>query len=150
MDRRYRKKMERYWEKERSKALADIHSLDIESWFDFWHMHPDWKFKGNRDSETRAWVTSITYNLLQEVEATIQSQAERLQVWATICENTGDNSIIIHSENPNNTSFPYEFTDTKWGVDSTPDIDGIINHATHEIGKKVYEDEVIYYIRKKA
>lgn len=147
MDRRYIKKMEQYWEKEYAKTLCELNNLNIESWFDFWHTHPDWKSKGNRSSETKAWVAVITYELLKETEAITKSQKNRLQVWAALCEDTGNNAIFIHSENPNKTAFPYDFSDVEWGIEDTSELDGLIDRSTHELGQCNYGDEVVYLIR---
>lgn len=150
MDRRFKKKMEQYWKKEREKSIREIHSLDIDSWFDYWHTHPDWNFKGNRSNEMKAWVASITIDLLGVIEDVTESESSRLQVWATLCENTGDNAIYIHSENPNGTPYPHEFVNVEWGVSEPVEAEGLINQNTHEIGRAKYEEEIVYYLRKRA
>jgi hypothetical protein len=150
MDRRFKKKMERYWKKEREKSLREIHSLDIDSWFDYWHTHPDWKFKGNRSNEMKAWVASITYDLLNVVEELTKHQGNRLQVWATLCEDTGNNAIYIHSDNPNSTPYPNDYENVMWGVRGPAVAAELIDQSTHETGTAKYEEEVVYYIRKRA
>ena len=141
--------MEQYWEKEYAKTLSQLNDLDIESWFDFWHTHPDWKSKGNKNSDTRAWVTAITYELLKEVESITKPQGSRLQVWATICNDTGNNAVFIHSENPNNTPFPFKFSDVQWCTESPPELNGLIDNSTHEIGVWDYDSEVVYFVKNK-
>jgi len=150
MDRRYRKKMQNYWDKRWKVALSELQEIDIESWFDFWHVHPDWYFKGNRDSEMRAWVVTITYDFLKVVETFTEAQQDRLQVWASIAEDTGNNAVFIHSENPNGTDFPYDFSSAQWGVELTQELSGIVDLSTHELGKASIKNEVVYFIRKKA
>lgn len=150
MDRRYIKKMERYWAREIEKTRSQISARDFSSWFDFWHTHPDWKGKGNKNSETKIWITNITYELLKFTEELTESESNRLQVWATICENTGTNAIYVHSKNPNETPFPFDFFNTVWDVKLSPE-DGIkIDYTKHQVGMMKYEDEVVYYIRKKS
>ena len=150
MDRRLKKRMERYWKKERNKSLREIQGIDINGWFDYWHIHPDWYFKGNRNKETRAWVAAITYDLLQVVEEFTKSQYSRLQVWAILCENTGNNAIFIHSENPNKTPYPNMFDNVEWGVKEPLDAEGIIDRNIYKLGKEIRKGEAIYYIYKKV
>ena len=149
MDRRYKKKMEHYFDKMYSKALSQVHNLNIEGWFDYWHTHLDWKSKGNRNIETKSWVAHLTYDLLKEVELYTGSQKSRLQVWAMIFENTGNNAVFIHSENDNNTPFPNDFEGVSWGVEEPPELIGVIERSEHELGRKDYGGEVMYYIRNK-
>lgn len=150
MDRRFRKKMELYWAKEWNKTLREIQELDFEDWFDFWHTHPDWNFKGNRDNEMKSWVNSITYKVLNEIELHAKEQRNRVQIWATICEDTGNNAVFIHSKNPNGTQYPYDFSDVQWDIDTPEEIKDIVNHSEHEVGKSIIDNEVIFYIRKKT
>ncbi len=150
MDRRYIKKMNRYWAKEIEKAKASIEACEFTSWFDFWHTHPDWKGKGNKDCEAWAWVTNITYELLGYTEQLAFGEGDRLQVWATICEDSGNNAIYLHSDNPNNTPFPYDFAGVEWGLVLKPEGKLNIDYLQHEVGKKKYGDETVYFIRKIA
>lgn len=60
MDRRYLKRMSVYWAREKKKALMALDSLDMSSWFDLWHTHPDWKSKGNRFPHDRATVAKLS------------------------------------------------------------------------------------------
>ena len=68
MDRRFKKKMDLYWDREVKKAKKCIDSLDFSTWFDFWHTHPDWNSKGNKLPELRRAVAQMTYDLLGYAE----------------------------------------------------------------------------------
>jgi hypothetical protein len=146
MDRRFRKKMEGYLARRERIALDTFAKLDITSWFDFWHEHPDFDLKANR---AKKMVATLTYSLLKEMERLVSERTEPIQVWATLCENTGDNAIFVHSPNPNGTSFPYSFEGVEWGVEEPPEAVGLLDQA-HEIGKAKYQDEAVYYIRQRA
>ena len=63
MDRRLKKRLDRYWARERGKQLEDIDRLDFSSWFDFWHTHPDFESKGNRNAQSRAMVGALTVEI---------------------------------------------------------------------------------------
>ncbi|MEQ1531696.1 MAG: hypothetical protein ABL925_20480 [Methylococcales bacterium] len=106
MNRRYQKRMSAYWIRKKRKALKAFDRLDMSSWFDFWHTHPDWKSKGNRYLETRAMVAKLTYELLTYAENLAQFRNKPIQIFASICEDTGNNAVYVHTENPNGTIFP--------------------------------------------
>lgn len=150
MDRRYSKKMAAYWLREKNKSLKDFDHLDFSSWFDYWHMHPDWYAKGNRFFENRRSVAISTWELLLEAEKRLKSRSSPFQVWATICPNTADNAIYIHTENSNNTAYPHEFENVMWGVSAPKELENILNTETHKLGKVVYELEEVYVITANA
>ncbi len=82
MDRRYKKKMQRYWARELESAKSSIDNLDFTSWFDLWHTHIDWKARGNRYPESRAEVARATYDLLLYAE---QAGADRQRdLWGQV------------------------------------------------------------------
>jgi hypothetical protein len=146
MDRRFKKRIERYLAERERIALDQFANLDMTSWFDYWHEHPDFKIKANR---AKSMVANLTYSLLKEMEQLASERTDPIQIWATLCENTGNNAIYVHSHNPNGTPFPYTFEGVRWGVTEPPEAVGLIDQA-HEFGKREYEDEVVYYIRQKA
>ena len=145
MDRRFQKRIARYLTRQERNASTAISRLDMASWFDLYHTHLDWKSKANR---AKPMVALLTYKLLQQAEASAESRREPIQVWATLCENTGDNAIYLHSQNPNQTEFPYTFDGVEWGVTEPPEAQGIIN-STHEIGRRIYDSGAVYFIRRK-
>lgn len=150
MDRRYKKRMEVYWVREKQRSIASIDLLDFNSWFDEWHTHPDWKAKGNRFGESRALVAKHTYELLYYAETRAKSRANDIQLWATICRDTRDNAVYVHTKNPNGTPYPYAFEGVQWGIDMPEELRGVVDLTSHEIGKASYSGEDVYFIRRKA
>lgn len=146
MDRRFQKRIERYLAERERIALDHFEELDMASWFDFWHEHPDFKFKANR---AKTLVANLTYSLLKKLELLASERTEPIQIWATLCENTGNNAIYVHSPNPNGAPFPYSFEGVVWGVAEPPEAIGLLDQ-THEIGKSDYDDEMVYFIRQRA
>src|SRR5690606_30388392 len=114
---------------------------DFTSWFDLWHTHIDWKARGNRYPESRAEVARATYDLLLYAEQAGADRQEPIQFFAQVCENTGDNAVYVHTENPNGRKFPYEFKGTNWLASAPPELDGVVNQKTHEIGLASLDDE---------
>ena len=130
--------------------MAALDHLGTNNWFDLWHTHPDWKSKGNRFPENRVAVAQLTYHLLQYAENITIPRNLAIQIWASVCEDTGNNAVYLHTENPNGTPFPYQFEGVEWGVSGPLEIRTIINKSMHEIGRIRYADETVYIIRKKA
>jgi len=150
MDRRYKKRIDRYWDKMERRSLLALSRVDIYQWFDYWHMHPDWKRKGNKRPENRRSAIELGYKLLHAAEFLCEKRSEPIQCWATVCEDTGDNCVYLHTENPHGTPFPSVVEGTEWGSTDNPILNEIVNRETHEIGKFHYSNKLVYVIRKRA
>jgi hypothetical protein len=146
MDRRYLKKISRYVAERERIATQSLSELDVDDWFDYWHLHPDIKFKGNR---VKPIFAQLTYKLLQQAEALTQHRSMSIQAWAVLDENTGYNAVYLHSANPNGSPFPRNFEEVEWGVAAPPEVEGIIK-PSHEVGRAVYEEGPCYYIRRRT
>jgi hypothetical protein len=146
MDRRFQKRITHYLAQQERKGIEALAKLDMTGWFDFWHTHIDWKSKANR---AKPMVAKITYSLLQQAEALAEKRHDSIQVWATLCEDTGNNAVYFHSLNPNGTAYPYSFDGVEWGISEPPEAENLLN-STHEIGRCQYTNEVVYIIRKRA
>lgn len=150
MDKRYKKRIDNYWMKMEAKSLDAINSRDINGWFDYWHTHPDWDGKGNKCFQNRVSAAELTYKLLLHLEKLCNKRNEPIQCWATISEDTADNAIFLHTENENNTAFPYKYDNTEWENFNLPEYLDCVNSQTHEIGSMRHLNEIIYNIRRKA
>ena len=134
----------------RQKGHAALARIDINEWFDYWHTHPDWDGKGNKCPENRRSTFELGYDLLKDAEELCKQRVKPIQCWAIFCKDTSDNAIYLHSENPNKSPFPYTFDGSEWGITDIPDLNDIVNIETHEIGKFVSPDDVVYVVRKRA
>lgn len=132
--------------REEKKSMLTLEKLDYSSWFDYWHLHPDWHAKGNRYADDRRRVALSTYNLFALAEIRLKDKIGPYQVWATICPDTGDNSVYIHTENENGTKFPHEFADVQWHLPAPEELDNIVDLRVHKIGKAVYESDTVYIV----
>ena len=149
MDRRYKKRIERYWTKMEEKAEVAFSNIDVNEWFDYWHTHPDWDGKGNSKPENRVRANQLTYSLLIKAEEMTKHRENEIQCWALIKNNTMDNSVYIHTENPNGTKFPFDYENVEWDVKNI-EIEKIIDMKVYQIGLFEGDHENTYFIRKKA
>ena len=114
VDRRYRKRMLRYWAREEAKADAILDRVLESEWFDYWHTHLDWKGRGNRHPTDRADVAGALLRLLQRAASTGRKD---VQCWVSLAADTGNSALFLHSCNPQGTPWPHPFEGTRWGAD---------------------------------
>ena len=131
-------------------SYRSLDSLDFNSWFDLWHTHPDWESRGNRYPEDRAIVAASTYQLLRYAEKLAVRSAREIQIFATVCCNTGDNAVYLHTNNPNGVAFPHVFPGLIWGVPLPPELNGVVEEETYEVGSESYEGKIEYTIRRRS
>lgn len=142
--------MERYWRAMDRSAHRSLASLDFEGWFDFWHTHLDWKGKGNRFRENRAAEIRLGYKLFEAAHALSTSASKQIQVWLTVCPNSLDDAVYLHSENPNGTPFPYEFDGVQWGSVEQSVINEVVDKAIYRIGKIQYDSGDVFIVTVKT
>ena len=123
--------------------------VDPNEWFDFWHTHPDWDGKGNSKPENRLRAIELTYSLLKKAVELTNHRVNDCQCWAVIEEDSAQNSVYIHTPNPNFSNFPFEFEGVEWGA-TNESMEKIIDSSSYEIGLLVDSNEKTYFIRKKA
>lgn len=145
MDRRYRKRITRYWAAREKAGLHTLSRLDMESWFDWWHMHPDWKGKGDRCPDNRKASVEVVYRLLQEAEKLRNKASKPIQYWALIASSAYDDAVYMHSENPHGTP-PYDFSGVEWDSVGNEMLSEVVDSSTHRIGKLQNESEALFFI----
>lgn len=149
MDRRYEKRINRYWVKMQSQCREVLGEIASTEWFDFWHTHLDWDGKGNARVENRIRCNELTYEMLKLAESITDHRGNDIQCFAIIKENSMDNSIYIHSQNPNGSEFPFRYAGVDWEY-SDSQMAKIIDCSCHELGIFKGDDEATIFIRKKA
>jgi len=147
MDRRLKKRLERYLAKQVAQSSRSIRSKSLEDWFDLWHIHPDLKSRADRIATL---VAEATIELLQVAEEHFVHRASRIQAFAILCESTGDNAVYLHTENPNGSEFPYAFSGVVWGVGLPGELSSVSVPSTHEIGRAQYQSGVVHLVRARA
>lgn len=113
VDRRYQKRMIRYWAREEAKANATLDRVLESEWFDYWHTHLDWMGRGNRHISDRFAVAAGLLRLLERVAS---SEREQVQCWVTLAPDTGQSALFLHSPNPQGTPWPHPFDGVIWDI----------------------------------
>jgi hypothetical protein len=146
VDKRYKRRMERYWREMDRSAHRSLASLDFESWFDFWHTHLDWRGRGSRCRENREAEIHLGYKVFEAAHTLSMGATKQIQVWLTVCHNSLDDAVYLHSENPNGTAFPYEFDGVEWDSVEQPVLNEIIDKAVYKIGKIQYDSGDVFIV----
>lgn len=146
MDKRYLKRMTRYWEMCHSKVISSFDVLDWNGWFDLWHIHYDRKAKGNRQPN-KPYSNFLGYQLLKEAEGRCATRSRPSQCFLCLYPDVSNDAVYIHTQNPNKDSveFPYIMSDVTWGVTDNEILNEVVNINTHDIGR-INTDEYNYYI----
>ncbi|WP_394224873.1 hypothetical protein [Pseudoalteromonas spongiae] len=149
MDRRYKKRIDRYWSKMEKQCEDALSRIDPNDWFNLWHTHPDWDGKGNSRPENRIRAIELTFQFLVKAEALTNHRNNEVQCFAIVKKDTMDNSIYIHSENPNYSEFPFKYEGVSWDIENK-ELESIVNLNKHQIGVFQGEEEPTFFIRKVA
>lgn len=111
----------------RKNMVDDADDIELNTsesaWYDLWHTHVDWDGRGNVDKASREHSVA---KLFRTFEAAL-SQAQRLSgpsnVWLLfVPENSEEDSVYVHTPNPNGTAFPYQFEGVSWDVEAPQEL----------------------------
>ena len=149
MDRRYIKRIERYWSKIENEVDVVFSNIDVDDWFDLWHTHIDRSGRGNSRLENRKRVNELTYEFLRKAEELTQHRNNDIQCWAIVCSDTMDNSVYIHTKNPNESEFPFAYEDIEWDSNNK-ELELIVDKSLFQIGEYTGEHEIFFFIRKRG
>ncbi|NQX81107.1 MAG: hypothetical protein HRT66_03805 [Flavobacteriaceae bacterium] len=77
------------------------------SWFDFYHFHIDNTGLGNKSWKSRKQHLDALFKVTEKIEGKLRNYSKDFQYWIAISENDSyDDSIYIHTQNPNGSEFP--------------------------------------------
>jgi hypothetical protein len=150
MDRRYKKKIDKYWAKMEKSATSEINDLDPTSWFDYWHCHIDWYGKGGRRLDNRPASLELGYKILKYVELFRLKCTLPTQSWWFIHEQSYEDAVYIHSENENKSPYPFQFDEVEWNNTTNSILNNIIDLTKHKIGRINNEHGITYVVTENA
>ncbi|MBK0012922.1 hypothetical protein [Stenotrophomonas sp. S41] len=146
VDRRYRKKMLRYWAREEAKADAILDRVLESEWFDYWHTHLDWRGRGNRHPSDRADVAGALLRLLQRAASTGRKD---VQCWVSLAEDTGNSALFLHSRNPQGSAWPHPFEGTRWDAEVPEWLAPLLSEGM-QAGRWGEGERQVWMVRKRA
>ena len=134
MDRRYKKRIKRYWSDMESKAIDYFDNIDLSSWFDYAHCHLDWKGKGDSRPENRVTCLELGYKIFQLSLNKCEVAKTDIQTWWSVHEESYDDAIYLHSENDNGTPYPYIYDGIVWNTKENELLTSIVDLSLYKIG----------------
>ena len=150
MDRRFKKRIERYWNEMESDAISILNDLDYSTWFDYWHCHMDNKGKGDSRPDLREYCLRLGYKLLKYAEEKCSNTDQDIQCWWSIHEESYDDAIYIHTENENGSPYPYDFEDADWNNSEFDLLNDIVDTKTHRVGKITNNYGITFVVERNA
>lgn len=146
MDRRYRKRMARYWNQMEGRATRAIADVADSDWFDHWHVHPDWKGRAER-ADNRPASVALAIKLLKAAEVVASLRGDPVQAWLAIGPSAKEDAVYLHSSNGNGTPFPFAFDNVEWEVEVPSWLSlGNDERKTHTLGKASYEEGPVWIL----
>lgn len=80
------------------------------SWFDLYHFHIDNTGLGNKSWKSRKQHLDALFSIAEKFEDKLKNYSKDFQYWIIISENDScEDSIYIHTENPNGSDFTTSF-----------------------------------------
>ncbi len=132
---------------------ADSFSLELseESWFELMHWHPDIYGTGNASPSARGVCTSLAKQYLTTAMEALREWNKASQCWCLLDSgDSGQDSVYVHTENPNRANFPYPFEDVTWGVEAPIWVTTVFAPANYTVGVSGKSPELLYWVVEKT
>lgn len=128
-----------------------INNLDFssgsDSWFDFWHTHADWGGDGNKDWEIRKKAIDELVDIYNNLKVKIKNYPKEFQLFIMILENdSSQDSIFIHSNNPNQDNFPLKIEKTINFPIKDKNLKEYIDNLGLNVTPFIFNNELQYYL----
>lgn len=150
MDRRYKKRMDRYWDKMMNHAVNSFSNLDPSGWFDYWHCHIDRYGKGCKRPENRESSIALGYEILKMAEEFKSKVNGPIQSWWFVQEHSFDDAVYLHSPNENGSPFPYDFEGVDWSKSNNETLSKVVDLKKFKIGTMLDEQGTTYVVAPNA
>ena len=87
-----------------------LSKIDLNSWFDLWHIHVDWDSEGETSWEKRKIYLKKLFDIYDTLSINIKKHHSNFQLWCLIdLEDSGSDSVYLHTKNPNEDNYPIRF-----------------------------------------
>jgi len=102
---RYFRKLAGHNDLEKLIALT----FEKESWFDLWHSHYDWEGLGNNSWKRRKPHLDTLFRNFDLYPDRLKTIEKPFHLFIHLNDfDSSDDAVFIHTENPNQSSFPYK------------------------------------------
>lgn len=127
--------------KEEIPVWLDIRSHE-KNWFDFFHQHIFTKDIGIVSWKSRKQHLDCLFRLAEKYEKEVKYLNRDFQLWININEfDYEDDAIYLHTENPNNSEFP-------WRINDQPEKEATNRNLDHYLRQKESKYIILKFIVK--
>lgn len=128
-------------------------SCDENSWFDLFHFHIDHLGLGNDSWKSRQQHLDALFRIAAKMEAQLLNYSKDFQYWIEINEkDSTEDSIYIHTENPNETKFPIVINESCLSCQSTKFTEYLSGFGYQIRSKTVIgfdsQEETVYFLTR--
>jgi hypothetical protein len=119
------------------------------SWFDWWHTHPDAFGRGNTGPRARRKALERLRGVYSELSRSLAQFKKQYQTWVLI--NPADSSadaVYIHTENPNASNFPNSFEGVDWSAPAPTWLQKVFPPSQYRIGLSVENSDNWYWVKR--
>jgi len=111
---RFRHARRYYWRLEREAARFTV---DMGTWFDLWHTHPDWRGDGNRGARHRRRHLAAGFTIFRRLLAQAREANGPVQVFMLIdALDSSQDAVYVHTPGPHGDNFPMRYENAAWDV----------------------------------
>jgi hypothetical protein len=108
--------------------------MPAKQWCDLWHTHFDWEGFGNGGWLHRRRHLSALLFALSRARAELASHPGQYQLFALIDpSNSADDSLYVHTPNPNGTEFPCTFEEAAPVSALPPPFQGLVDPRLYQV-----------------
>jgi hypothetical protein len=123
--------------------------IQEDDWFDLWHIHVDSTGAGNQSPTLRHEYLEQLFTTFNQLCNRIRNWKKPRQTWVLIdAIDSSQDAVYLHTENPNDENFPYEFEGVIWGSSPPEWLREFILYEKYEFGMSDYDGNRMFWVRE--
>jgi len=116
-------------------------------WFEFGHAHVDWNGDGNRSAKHRRRHLEAGLALFRRIHRTVREWNEPAQCWLAVDPlDSSQDAVFIHTRNPNEDNFPFDFAGVEWDVPVPGPLRAMMADPALQLGRSCF-GSALYWVR---
>ena len=136
------------FERRRKQEPRIVVDTSPDSWFDWWHTHPETFGRGNKSHRARHKALERLRGVYSDVSRSLSQFKKPYQTWVLISQaDSGADAVYIHTPNPNGSTFPNPFDGVDWSAPAPTWISKVFWPSQYRIGHSVENSENWYWVQ---
>lgn len=131
----------------RLRRQADTFAVHPTSWYDLMHWHADWWGLGNLRWRERREHLAAVFTMFRRLIDETSNWTTPHQVWLAIDPyDSSQDAVYLHTRNPNEENFPYQFEGVTWGANVPERLREFITEPSWEFGRGEHPSYTTYFV----